>query len=237
MNSPTPPAAESASTSAWYPGSRVIRLRASHSYGLVLVLVVASFVFAALAPDTRWALVLLALAESATLIVALWTSGVARLESRPVLVVAAIGVCAAVVAIVGAGDGIHGSLALLDGALVGFTVVVIARGVFDQGEVNRQSVRGAICIYLLLGMLFAFVYTAVAALGSGEFFAQGTDGTTGLRVYFSFVTLATLGYGDYTAASSLGHLLSVTEALLGQLYLVVVVALLVGRLAGRRPAG
>jgi hypothetical protein len=53
-------------------------------------------------------------------------------------------------------------------------------------------------------MLFTFVYGAVAALDSGPFFAQNTDGTPSLRLYFSYVTLATLGYGDYTAASTLG---------------------------------
>jgi hypothetical protein len=67
-------------------------------------------------------------------------------------------------------------------------------------------------------------------LGSGHFFAQGTDGTRSLRLYFSFVTLATLGYGDYTPAGNLGHTLAVLEALIGQLYLVTVLALLVSRL-------
>ena len=52
------------------------------------------------------------------------------------------------------------------------------------------------------------------------------------RVYFSYVTLATLGYGDYTPAGDLGHTMAVVEALTGQLYLVTVVALLVSRLRG-----
>jgi Ion channel len=73
----------------------------------------------------------------------------------------------------------------------------------------------------------------VAVLGDGYFFAQGTDGTRALRTYFSYVTLATLGYGDYTPSGNLGHTLAVVEALLGQLYLVTVVALLVARM---RPA-
>jgi hypothetical protein len=59
------------------------------------------------------------------------------------------------------------------------------------------------------------------------------DGTRALRLYFSYVTLATLGYGDYTAASNLGHMLAVAEALIGQIYLVTVVALLVSRLRVR----
>ena len=92
---------------------------------------------------------------------------------------------------------------------------------------------GAVCIYLLLGLIFTFLYGAIAALGSGPFFAQGTDGTPSIRLYFSYVTLATLGYGDYTAANALGRSLSVSEALLGQLYLVTVIALLVGNMGSR----
>ena len=56
------------------------------------------------------------------------------------------------------------------------------------------------------------------------------DGTRPLRLYFSYVTLATLGYGDYTAAGNLGRALAVLEALMGQLYLVTVVAVVVTRL-------
>jgi hypothetical protein len=105
-----------------------------------------------------------------------------------------------------------------------------------QGEVNAQSVTGAICVYLLLGMIFMFLYGVAAALGDNPFFAQGTDGTRSLRLYFSYVTLATLGYGDYTPRSDLGHTLAIVEALIGQLYLVTVVALRVTRMkpGGRR---
>jgi hypothetical protein len=74
----------------------------------------------------------------------------------------------------------------------------------------------------------------LAVLGSGDFFAQGTDGTRSLRLYFSFVTLGTLGYGDYTAAGELGRTLAVVEAILGQLYLVTVIAVLVSRIRGRK---
>jgi hypothetical protein len=84
--------------------------------------------------------------------------------------------------------------------------------------------------YLLIGLFFAFVYGVIAAFGSGSLFAQGTDGTSSLRLNFSFVTLATLGYGDYTPAGDLGHMVAIVEAPLGQVYLVTVVAVLVSRL-------
>src|SRR2546421_413652 len=127
--------------------------------------------------------------------------------------------------------GIRSRLAPLPAAASHRTLPIVI-GVVDQDGVNAQSVTGAICIYILIGLLFLFVYGAIAVLGSGHFFAQGTDGTRSLRLYFSYVTLATLGYGDYTPAGDLGHTLAVLEALVGQLYLVTVLALLVSRLRG-----
>ena len=89
---------------------------------------------------------------------------------------------------------------------------------------------GAICVYVLFGLVFMFVFGVLATIGKAPFFAQATDGTRQLRLYFSYVTLATLGYGDYTAAGNLGRALAVLEALMGQLYLVTVVAVVVTRL-------
>jgi voltage-gated potassium channel len=225
-----------ASTSRWLPGSRASRLRASRSYGRVLGLVIGSFVFAAAAPDSRWATSVLVLLQSATLVTALWASGVILVRSRFVVGLAALSAAAAVAQLLGGGAGLAGAVSLLSGLLVLVTIFVIAVGVMDQSEVNAQSIRGAICVYLLLGMLFVFVYGAIAVLGDGHLFAQETDGTRSLRVYFSFVTLATLGYGDYTAAGELGRTVSIVEALAGQLYLVTVVALLVAQ-TGRRRIG
>jgi hypothetical protein len=214
----------------WYPGERVARRRASHSYGFLLLLIVVSFFFTAAGPDGSWGQGVLVLLQSGTLIAALWTSGLGRAAVWPSVVLAGVGSTVAVVQILSGGDTLTGAAGLLNALLVVAISVVIGVGVFDQGTVNKQSILGAICIYLLIGMLFTFVYGAVAALGSGDFFAQGTDGTPSLRLYFSYVTLATLGYGDYTAAGDLGHTLAVSEALLGQLYLVTVVAVIVGRL-------
>jgi ion channel len=213
--------------------SRVARLRASRSYGLVLLLVLSVAVFTGLVPDGPWAQGALVLLLAALLIIALWTSGVARLRSYPIVILLAIAVATALAPLATGGRTLDGALSVIDAALVVAALAAVALGAIDQGEVNRQSLRAAICVYLLAGMFFVFVYGALAAFDSGSFFEQGTDGTTAQRFYFSFVTLATLGYGDYTAAGNLGHLLAVFEALLGQLYLVTVLALLVSAL-GRK---
>jgi Ion channel len=221
----------------WYPGERLARRRASHSYSFVLLLILASFVFTAAGPDhATWGRSVLVLLQIATLVAAVWTSGLGRAALRLSVLLAVVGITVAALQILGGGNTLAGIAGLLNALLVVTIGVVIGVGVFDQQSVNEQSILGAICIYLLIGMLFTFVYGAAAALGSGDFFAQGTDGTPSLRLYFSYVTLATLGYGDYTAAGDLGHTLAVVEALLGQLYLVTVVAVIIGRLHGERPA-
>ena len=220
----------------WPSGSRVARLRANRTYGVVLLLVMAMFVFIMAAPEQGWTRSVLALLLCGTLIVAAWTSGFGWSLARTLGLIT-VGVTIAVFAEIVSGDQAAGAVWLVGFVLAAAIIGVIVLGVVDQGEVNRQSIVGAICIYLLLGMLFSFASGSAAKLGSGFFFAQGTDGTAAIRLYFSYITMATVGYGDYTVAGDLGRTLAVLEGLLGQLYLVTVVALLVGRLRSRRPEG
>ena len=222
-------------TQAWHPGARVARVRASHSYGLVLALIVVSFVFMSVAPDGTWADSVLLLLQSITLVTALWTSGVARTDSTLSLSLVALASLTALGLLIFGGNGFAGAVGILSGVLTVATIGTVALGVVDQGEANVQAVTGAVCVYVLIGLVFVFLYGAIAKLGSGNFFAQGTDGTRSLRLYFSFVTLATLGYGDYTPAGSLGRTLAVVEALFGQLYLVTVIAVLVSRMRRASP--
>lgn len=213
--------------------SRVARLRAAHSYRSVLVLVAATFVFASVAGDADWTDSVLLMLECVMLVLAVWTAGLARWSSRALIAILSGTSILAIARLLVDSQRIAGIAGLATGVLIVATIVAIAVGVIDQDEVNAHSVTGAVCIYLLFGLLFLFVYSAIALLGSGPFFAQGTDGTRALRLYFSYVTLATLGYGDYTPAGDLGHTVAVLEALVGQLYLVTVLALLVSRLRGK----
>jgi hypothetical protein len=211
---------------------RARTLRGSRRYLLVLLLIVTSFVFTAAAPDADWARGVLLLIGSATLAVALWTSRAGGLAAR--LLVVAVAAVLAAVQLETTDRVLTSAASVLAGLFVVATIFVIARGVIGEREVNQQAVVGAVCLFLLLGMLFTFVYSVVAVYGDGPFFAQDTDGTTAVRQYFSFVTLTTVGYGDYSPASDLGRTLSNAEALVGQLYLVTVVAVLVGRMTRGR---
>jgi hypothetical protein len=218
----------------WRSGTRRERRRASHTYAFVLIQIAVTYVWIVAAPDEGWAGAVLVLIESTTLVLAIWASGLSWY--RPGVLVAAAGSVVAILELAVGGATVRGVDSLLNVALVVATITVIGLGVLDQREINRQSVTGAVCIYLFLGLLFTYVYGACASFGSGPFFAQGGDGTPATRIYFSYVTIATLGYGDYTPAGQPGRSFAVAEALLGQIYLVTVVALLVGRL-GLRPHG
>lgn len=109
----------------------------------------------------------------------------------------------------------------------------VVRNLRAAGEVRLDAVLGVLSLYMLIGMAFGFVYGATDHFGDDPFFAGGERATVAHCLYFSFTTLATVGYGDFVAQSNLGHTLAVSEALIGQIYLVTVVSLIVSNL---RPA-
>jgi hypothetical protein len=132
------------------------------------------------------------------------------------------------------GATVAGIAAVANGLLVALAppavVVGLVRILRATRAVTVTVVAGVLCLYLLVGLFFAFTYIAVQNLGGAPFFANGAAATSARSLYFSFVTMTTVGYGDYTARTNLGHPLAVTEALLGQIYLVTVVAAIVGRM-------
>jgi hypothetical protein len=139
-------------------------------------------------------------------------------------------------AVTGGVDG--ATVAVANAFLVALAPAAILIGVVRRMAATRavtvEAVVGVLSVYLLLGMLFAFVYAAIDRIGSSPFFVQDVEATISQCQYFSFTTLATVGYGDLTARSNLGHTLANFEAILGQVYLVTVVALIVGNLGRRR---
>jgi Ion channel len=206
-------------------------------YGALLLLAIGVAVFALIAPDGEGVRALELLAAGATLLVAVLTSRAPLARRR------AAGV---VVAVVVAGAGIAAAVGSPNPALtfaasallLALTASVILAGlvrlILERGVV-LQAVFGALAVYVLVGLTFGFVIGAIAAGSSTEYFASGTDASQSARVYFSFTTLTTTGYGDYTAATRGGRALAVLEMLLGQLYLVTVISLLVANFRrGRR---
>ena len=144
--------------------------------------------------------------------------------------------------VVGIGGSSLGPAALLNAFAHPFnnllTPMLMLRGLrltLREHGVTLQTVFGAVAIYLLIGVFCASVYGSIARYGGQPLFAGGAgDGTLSEHYYFSFITQATVGYGDFAPGSSLGRSVAVFQALVGQLYLVTVLALLVSNL-GRGP--
>jgi len=135
----------------------------------------------------------------------------------------------------------HGGLEVLVlvawSALMLLVPVAILRRIgkeFEEEGVDLEVVLGALCAYLFIGTYFAFLYNVMATLSKSPFFAQpGADSRLNY-LYFSFVTLTTVGYGDVSPAFGPGRMLAVTEAVIGQLYLVSVVAIVVSAYGKRK---
>jgi voltage-gated potassium channel len=195
-------------------------------------MIVVVFAFMATAPDTEWARSVIVFLQSGTLVIALWTSGLTK-YAKLSLTVVGVGVALAVLLVLDPSRTLTGIVGIFELVLTLSIAAIVAFGIIDQGEINEQSVMGAICVYVLLGLVFTFFYGTIATLDSAPFFTQGTDGTVAIRLYYSYITLTTVGYGDYSPATNLGHLLAMIEALTGQLYLVTVVAVLVSRMKTR----
>jgi hypothetical protein len=112
-------------------------------------------------------------------------------------------------------------------AIIVIAVVLLAQ-VFRAGEVTPARVQGAIAVYLLFGLGWAHAYHITAILHPGSFnVTDGTLSNVGDWIYFSYVTLTTVGYGDVTPMLPIARNLAVAEALTGQLYLAVLIARLV----------
>ena len=210
-------------------------------YGVVLLLTIATFSFTLAATgDTGWVRLTEISLQAATLVAAVRTSGASRHIVRLAIVISALAVLSATAIAVSAPEA-HSGTRLLQAALAILAPIAVARGLRRQLRaegVTFQVVLGALSIYLLLGMSFAFVFGSVAALSSRAFFHQPLvgDGTIADQTYFSFTTLTTTGYGDLTANVGLPRALAILEAIFGQLYLVTVVALVVSNFGRGRPA-
>ena len=211
--------------------------RRAGRYGLLLLATVASVAVQGVAEPGGVQQVIVTALAGGTLVLAFHAGDLAPRFTRAVIAFAAAALIVAVVRATAGGIG-EGAARAVNAALVALGPPAVAIGLLRElrasHEVRLQAVAGVLCLYVLVGMTFGFVYGAIDNLGGDPFFANGEAATVSHCLYFSLTTLATVGYGDFVARSDLGHTLAVSEALIGQIYLVTVVSLIVSNL--RRPA-
>jgi Ion channel len=216
--------------------------RARERYGLLLAVLIASFAVQGTAPTSDfWRGVVTVLLGAALILAFLAADMPARRLRIAGLLVVFVVAAALFSLLIGLDEAELGFTAIANALLVALAPPSIVAGVIRSlrahHQVTVQVLFGVLCLYLLVGMFFAFLYAAIEQVSGDPFFSAGLDATPARSIYFSFTTLTTVGYGDVTAASNVGHTLAVTEALLGQIYLVTVVSVVVANLVPRRFAG
>jgi hypothetical protein len=203
-------------------------------YGLLLAILIGTYVLAAFS-GAKVATELQVILFAVVLLVALRTSPLPR--PWP-LVTGAVTIVGSAVTFWTSWNGSRPGTAAEDlwkALLLLMAAVIIVRRVLAKPTVTIQSIYGALSAYLITGLMFASVYAAIQHLGTSDFFADGQKANTQTYQYFSFTTLTTLGYGDFTAAGSGGRAIAVMEALTGQVFLATLVARLVSAYRGPGP--
>ena len=201
--------------------------RVRDAFGLVLLLVLTTYVLTSLLANHGWSAVVLSVATSLTSVVALTSSHV-----RPRLVRTAIMLSAVTIGLVAISAITDDRLWLNIASVVQLTLLTVAMGavlrrVVTTAEVGSRTILGAISVYTVLGILFTYLYGTIDRLQGGPFFEgiaepQGSD-----FLFFSYTTLTTTGYGDLVPAGQPGQMVAGLEMMIGQIFLVTLVAGLV----------
>jgi len=209
------------------PGEHWTRFatRIANAYGLVLFLVVGIYVLASLVYFRGWGAVALTATTALCTTVALVSSEARPPLPRVSMVVGTAAVALALASALGTSGKLLGVAALAQVALLAVAAGEILGTVLQEHEVNFRTILGAISVYVMLGILFTWVYVAVDKFQPGLFFGQPLE--VGDFVFFSITTLTTTGYGNLVPAAQPGRMLSGLEMLIGQIFLVTLIAGLV----------
>ncbi len=211
-----------------WPTSSKGLVRLLDSYASLLVLLLGNFLLLELVDDERWGALGSTVLAALALVVAISDPDAGeRIKLRHALSIAACVTLAPIVLLVNSSSVVGLTYLLPVGLLVTATLPVTLSRVVRHRRITIETVLGALCSYVLVGLLFAFVYLAVEDLGGDPFFAQPGAHVQSEFLYFSFVTLTTLGFGDLSPAVGLPQGLTALEALTGQIFLVTLVARLV----------
>jgi hypothetical protein len=213
--------------------------RIHYHFGIVLGLILVSIAFQLAAGESDFARLAAVILQAITLVAAVLASRAHPIVIRLAVIAAVLSIVGASLAILGTdefGDNSGRAVTLL---LVGLVPPAIVTGLIklfrEEGSVTIETMFGGLCLYLIVGLFFGTAFAAIEEIGGHAFFHQLTvaQAETNDFLYFSFTTLTTVGYGDLTAASNFGRSLAITEALIGQIYLVTVVAVIISNM---RPA-
>jgi hypothetical protein len=201
-------------------------------YGLLFLLILLSLVLTA--ANTKWLKIAAVLVQGGVVLFAFLAARAGRRAWRVAVVLVPLAVILGIAGRFGDSRGAETVAAAMNLVLPAAAIVVLGRRIVLEPFVSSRTIIGLLCVYLLIGMTFAATYITIAVVSGEPFFVQTDHAQPVDFTYFSLVTLATVGYGDLTAANPMPRMLSAIEGLTGQLYLVTVVAVAVSRVRTRR---
>ena len=201
--------------------------RVRDAFGLVLALVLLTYVLASLLENRGWSAVILTLATSATSIVALASSHVRRQLVRASLWLATLTVLLAVAAAASDEQTLLNLASLIQICLLAIAMAAVLWRVVSSAEVGSRTILGAISVYAVLGILFTFAFGTIDRIQGGPFFEEVARPEGNDFLFFSYTTLTTTGYGNLVPGGQPGRMFAGLEMMLGQIFLVTLVAGLV----------
>jgi Ion channel len=201
-------------------------------YGLLFLLILVALVLTA--ANTTWLKMAAVLVQGGVVLFAFLAARVGRRLWRVAIVLVPLAVILGIAGRFGDSRPAETVAATINLVLPAAAIVALGRRIVVEPFVSSRTIIGLLCVYLLIGMTFAATYITIAVVSDEPFFVQTDHAQPVDFTYFSLVTLATVGYGDFTAANPMPRMLAAIEGLTGQLYLVTVVAVAVSRVRTRR---
>jgi len=211
-------------------------LQRTDTYGLVLILILLDYVAVSALNGSGWGRVCIVALLGLTLWYTLLVSRAPRIwQILAVFYVVASTVSVLLGEVTPGADVVAQRVTISAGVLLFITPVAIARRISTHRVITAATVMGAVSVYLLIGMSFTFIFSAIAYLSGTPFFSEQPTATINNYLFFSYSTLTTVGYGNLVPDGYVGQTFAMLEALFGQIYLVIVVARLVSLWGQERP--
>ncbi len=204
-----------------------------YRYGIVLLLILTTIAFQLAVPEGDAGRLIVVVLQALTLISAVIASGMPRWVEGLAAGVALVLIAGSAATLLGSERAELEAVHLISLLFATLAPVVIAIGVVRHLRAERaitmHTMFGVLCLYLLLGLFFAVSLQALQEVSNDSMLRPAADNADDF-IYFSFMTITTTGFGDLVAATQVARSLTVTEMLIGQIYLVTVVGLIVGNL-------
>jgi Ion channel len=201
--------------------------RSRDAFGLVLASVLLTYVLASLLANRAWGAAVLCIATSATSLIALTSAHARPRLFRTALYLSGATILLAAIGAAGGGRLWLNVATVVQVALLTVAMAAVLRRVVMADRVGSRTVLGALSVYAVLGLLFTFVYGFVERVQGGAFFENHPDPAGGDFLFFSYTTLTTTGYGNLVPGGQPGRMISGLEMMVGQIFLVTLVAGLV----------